>query len=100
MPEPAAIAKARHRPTARPARPTKAQATWLLRGVLQPGGKLPLFDERGQRISRRTIDACLEAGWCTRWFDNPLKPDWQVCRLTDAGRRVIDGDARDRKRRP
>ena len=93
MSERAAIAKARLRPTARPTRPTKAQQSWLLRGIRQPGGKLPLFDERGQRISRRTIDACIEAGWCTRWFDNPLKPDWQVCRLTEAGRRVIDGGA-------
>ena len=89
MSERAATANAKYRPTARPSRPTKAQESWLLRGVRQPGGKLPLFDERGQRISRRTIDACIEAGWCTRWFDNPLKPDWQVCRLTEAGRRVI-----------
>ncbi len=89
MSDRAATANAKYRSTARPSRPTKAQQSWLLRGIRQPGGKLPLFDERGQRISRRTIDACIEAGWCTRWFDNPLKPDWQVCRLTDAGRRVI-----------
>ncbi len=82
-----AITRARAR-SAKPAQPSKAQRSWLVRGMRQPGGKLPLFDERGQRISRRTIDACLEAGWCTRWFDNPLKPDWQVCRLTEAGRKV------------
>ncbi len=84
-----ATTPAKTRPAARPVQPTKAQRGWLVRGTLQPGGKLPLFDERGQRISRRTIEACLEAGWCARWFDNPLKPDWQVCRLTDAGRRVV-----------
>jgi hypothetical protein len=59
---------------------------WLRRGLGQPGGKLPLFDERGQRMKKPTIDACLKAGWAERWFDNPLKPDWLVCRLTEAGR--------------
>lgn len=80
---------AKARSAAKPPQPTKAQRGWLVRGTSQPGGKLPLFDERGQRISKRTIDACLQAGWCTRWFDNPLKPEWQVCRLTDAGRQVV-----------
>lgn len=69
--------------------PTDAQAAWLRRGLPQPGGKLPLFDERGQRMKKPTVDACLKAGWAERWFDNPLKPDWLVCRLTDAGREAV-----------
>ena len=74
------------RPPAKPrAKPSKAQRAWLAR---QPGGKLPLFDTNGTRISRRTVEACMAAGWCVRWFDNPTKPDWLVCRLTEAGRRV------------
>jgi hypothetical protein len=32
------------------ARPTEAQLAWLSRGRAQPGGKLPLFDEWGQRV--------------------------------------------------
>ena len=84
-----ATTPAKVRTATKPAQPTKAQRGWLVRGTGQPGGKLPLFDERGQRISRRTIEACLDAGWCTRWFDNPLKPDWQVCRLTEAGRQIV-----------
>jgi len=24
-----------------------------------------------------------------RWFANPIKPDWQVCKLTEAGRRTM-----------
>lgn len=87
-----------HRPEAaekppRPSggRPTPAQARWLVRGLDQPGSKLPLFDNRGQRVSRRLVKACMAAGWAEPWFDNPLKPDWLVCRLTEEGRRVALG---------
>lgn len=68
------------------ARPTKVQIAYLRRGLGQPGGKLPLFDGDGQRISDRTVRSCIEQGWAEPWFNNPLKPDWLVCKLTDAGR--------------
>lgn len=71
------------------AKPTPAQRRYLARGLDQPGGKLPLFDEDGQEVPRRTIEACLAAGWAERWLANPIKPDWLVCRLTDAGRAAI-----------
>lgn len=71
-------------------RPSEPQAAWLRRGLHQPGGKLPLFDELGQRVNPQTIRCCLENGWAERWFANPLKPDWLVCRLTEAGRRAVD----------
>lgn len=70
------------------ARATSAQKDWLRRGLDQPGGKLPLFDREGQRMHPGTIRACMDRGWAEPWFDNPLKPDWLVCKLTDAGRRV------------
>lgn len=84
-------------PTPAPAQPTSragaapnaTQKRWLRRGLSQPGGKLPLFDESGRKVSRRTVEACLKAGWVERWFDNPLKPDWLVCRLTEAGRAAV-----------
>jgi hypothetical protein len=66
--------------------PTEAQAAWLRHGLQQPGGKLPLFDSRGQRVKKTLIGACLKAGWAEPWFENPLKRDWQVCRLTESGR--------------
>lgn len=66
-----------------------AQREWLTRGLEQAGGKLPLFDEFGQRISERTVRACLDNGWAEPWFSNPIKPDWLVCKLTDAGRKAI-----------
>ncbi len=69
--------------------PRAAEIAWLRRGLDQPGGKLPLFDAEGQRIDPLVVRACLKAGWASPWFDNPLKPDWQVCRLTDAGRALL-----------
>jgi hypothetical protein len=73
-------------PAALRARPTPAQRTWLTRGLDQPGGKLPLFDRDGKRVSTQMVRACIEAGWATPWFANPLKPDWLVCKLTETGR--------------
>jgi hypothetical protein len=69
-----------------------AQRRWLERGLAQPGGKLPLFDEWGQRVSERTVRVCIDHGWAEPWFTNPLKPDWLVCKLTDAGRALVEKD--------
>jgi hypothetical protein len=66
--------------------PTSSQRNWLVRGLDQPGGKLPLFDRNGQRVSPRTIKSCLDHGWAEPWFSNPLKPEWLVCKLTASGR--------------
>jgi hypothetical protein len=80
-------------PTTRPARlPTQAQRDWLERGLTQPGGKLPLFGRDGAHVDPRTVEACLARGWVKPWFDNPIKPDWLVCRLTPAGYRVLGKD--------
>lgn len=66
-----------------------AQREWLLRGIGEPGGKLPLFNRDGQKISDRTIKSCIRQGWAEPWFENPIKPDWLVCKLTDSGRRAL-----------
>ncbi len=66
-----------------------AQREWLARGLAQPGGKLPLFDRDGQKISDRTIKSCIRKGWAEPWFENPIKPDWLVCKLTESGRRAV-----------
>ena len=73
-------------------RPTPAQRRYLARGLTQPGGKLPLFDENGQRIGAATIEACIRQGWAEPWFANPIKPDWLVCRLTERGREAAGAD--------
>jgi len=70
-------------------RPSASQRDWLSRGLDQPGGKLPLFDRDGKRINERTIRACIEQGWAEPWFANPMKPDWLVCKLTLAGRKLV-----------
>jgi hypothetical protein len=70
----------------RKATPSQVQRAWLRRGLDEPGGKLPLFDEWGKQIDPRTIQACVDQGWAEPWFSNPIKPDWLVCRLTAAGR--------------
>ncbi len=72
----------------RPPRPSRAQKAWLRRGLDQPGGKLPLFNRDGQEYSARTIKSCIDQGWAEPWFNNPLKPDWLVCRLTESGRLI------------
>ena len=65
------------------------QKNWLMRGLDQPGGKLPLFDSHGQKVSERTVRTCLEKGWAKPWFENPLNPNWIVCKLTEAGKKAL-----------
>ena len=73
----------------RQARPTAVQHSYLKRGLEQPGGKLPLFDDKGQRYGERTVRRCIEQGWAEPWFHNPIKPDWLICKLTAAGEAVV-----------
>ncbi|MBB3932833.1 hypothetical protein GGR25_003897 [Kaistia hirudinis] len=65
--------------------PSAAQRRYLERGLREPGGKLPLFDRNGREIDPRTVRSCIERAWAAPWFDNPLKPDWLICKLTPAG---------------
>ncbi len=67
---------------------TQQQLRWLKRGLDQAGGKLPLFDGNGRKVSERTVKSCIEHGWAEPWFANPLKPDWLICKLTESGREV------------
>ena len=66
-------------------RPRKGELLYLCMGLNQPGYKLPLFDDRGQRIHLAIIQSCVDCGWAEPWFANPLAPDWLVCRLTVTG---------------
>jgi len=68
--------------------PSLPELFYLRRGLGQAGGKLPLFDLDGQAIAPAVVRTCLEHGWAEPWFNNPLKPDWLVCKLTEAGRRL------------
>ncbi|GAB4524143.1 MAG: hypothetical protein Tsb0019_26140 [Roseibium sp.] len=73
------------------------QKRWLRKGLDQPGGKLPLFDDNGREIPVRTIRACIDAGWAEPWFSNPIKPDWLVCRLTPAAIDVLSASQKTEK---
>jgi hypothetical protein len=77
------------KPTSKDARATQPQLLWLRRGSTEPAGKLPLFDDKGRKVSERTVKSCIERGWAEPWFANPLKPDWLICKLTDAGRDLV-----------
>lgn len=68
--------------------PTLPELLYLRRGLTQAGGKLPLFDLDGQAVAAAIVRRCLSRGWAEPWFSNPLKPDWLVCKLTEAGRRL------------
>lgn len=71
-------------------KPSGIQLKWLVRGLDQAGGKLPLFDAEGQKVSSRTVNSCLKQGWVEPWFNNPIKPDWLVCKLTESGRKALE----------
>ena len=74
----------------RPAiRLTAAQRAYLMQGLKQAGGKLPLFGANGREIDRKTVESCVSKGWAEPWFANPMKPDWLVCKLTPAGYAVL-----------
>ena len=70
-------------------RPTEPQLRYLERGLAEPGGKLPLFDQEGREVPKKTIEACIAHGWAEPWFANPTKPDWLVCKLTELGRAAL-----------
>ncbi|MDP1963364.1 MAG: hypothetical protein Q8M19_13140 [Reyranella sp.] len=68
--------------------PALSELLYLRRGLTQAGGKLPLFDLDGQDVDAAIVRRCVDRGWAEPWFNNPLKPDWLVCKLTEAGRRA------------
>ena len=70
--------------------PTMQEMLYLRRGLGQAGGKLPLFDMDGQVVAEDIVRRCLARGWAEPWFNNPLKPDWLVCKLTAAGHRLAE----------
>ena len=72
-----------------PVIPTPEERYYLMRGLAQPGGKLPLFDRDGQPVHPALVRNCLAQGWVEPWFVNPLKPDWLVCKLTEKGRQAL-----------
>ncbi len=71
------------------ARLSPIQRRWLERGLGPREGKLPLFDENGQRISSRTVRSCLTQGLIEPLFAGLVSKDLSLYRLTVAGRRSL-----------
>lgn len=86
------VSEKANRETTTATRPSPAQLAYLRCGLTQAGGKLPLFDSEGQIIPANLIRVCVRNGWAEPWFDNPIKPDWLVCKLTDKGREMVQND--------
>ncbi len=72
--------------------PTEEQRRWLRSGLHQPGGKLPLYDAEGGRVSALLIEACLQAGWAEPWVPGPTLAKVRICRLTATGKASLEGD--------
>lgn len=68
-----------------PATVSEEQRRWLRVGLDQPGGKLPLYDDYGNRISQSLIDSCLLNGWVEAWAGRPSGAPVRICRLTESG---------------
>lgn len=68
---------------------TRAELSYIMMGIDQPGGKLPLFDAHGQSVNPKIVRSCVEKGLVERWFANPMRPGWVVHRLTDRGRAIL-----------
>lgn len=71
---------------------TDEQRRWLSLGLQQPGGKLPLYDEKGNRIPAELISACIQAGWAEPWVINPDGSASKVCRITESGKLALQKD--------
>ncbi len=41
----------------------------------------------------RTIQACVAHGWAEPWIHNPIRPEWQVCKLTAKGYEALGREA-------
>jgi hypothetical protein len=69
--------------------PSEAQLRYLRRGLGQPGGKLPLFDEVGHEIPHRTIEICIAHGWAEPLVKHAAQAGWMMCRLTPTGYQAL-----------
>ncbi len=62
-----------------------AALRFLKSGLRSPGGKLPLFDEEGQRVDGDLMRYCVESGLAETWFVESRQPDLPIYRITEKG---------------
>jgi len=72
-------------------RPSPDELNWMRRGLGQPGGKIPVFDENDNPVDPKIVRRCLEQQWVEPWIGNQKNPDnlYMACRLSPLGRRLV-----------
>lgn len=64
---------------------TPADRRLLVRALRHPGGKLPMF-RGGRRVPLTVYRKLGDMGLARTWFPDPLRRNWSIYRLTEAGR--------------
>ncbi|MEJ2027151.1 MAG: hypothetical protein P8X52_06795, partial [Limibacillus sp.] len=72
-------------------RPSPEELNWMRRGLGQPGGKIPVFDENDNPVDPKIVRRCLEQQWVEPWIGNQKNPNnlYMACRLSPLGRRLV-----------
>jgi hypothetical protein len=75
-------------------RPTQEELRWMRRGLNQPGGKIPVFDESDTPVDPKIVLRCLEQQWVEPWVGNQKNPNnlYMACRLSPLGRRLCTSE--------
>ena len=69
--------------------PSLAQQKYLKKGAKHRWGRLPLFDEDGQRYADSTISSCFNAGWIVPAYEKDFMKGAPIFALTDYGHEVV-----------
>lgn len=68
---------------------SETQLRYLREGLDRLDGKLPLFDENGEVISKTTIMAVVAKGWAEPAYAKTFLKGLEIFKLTDKGREVV-----------
>ena len=68
---------------------SQAQLSYLMGGMTRIDGKLPLFDESGEKIPQPTIDAVVKKGWAEPVYTRTFLKDMGIYRITDLGKQIL-----------
>jgi len=69
---------------------------WLEAGSQRTDGRLAMFDQFGEPVSKGVIKTAIASGLAEPWFSSPMRPQWMVCRITQKGREALRGSAKTR----